>query len=286
MSTKLSRLQRAAEREAEIQDLAVQAFEQQLALLVRALLRRLRADLAEWEVDEAGRLVHDAANLGRALAFRRQLAAWLQDEGFVDLALEVLGAPLDELASSILATSRIANEAAKLASFTDTLNALKELRLADLLDISDDMAREIARITFEGMVALRQVDSLVLDISDRLEVTQRQARTVYDTAVSTFARQVEQLNADGTDDELFVYVGPFDEKNREFCEARVGRVYERQAIDEMDNGQLPDVFLTGGGYNCRHTWKRVSVLDDELRELAKTGGRVPEIEAIAQRRAA
>lgn len=284
MSTKLSRLQRAAEREAEIQDFAVQAFERQLQLLVSRFLRRLRADLAEWEVDDAGRLIGDAANLGRALAFRQQLGAWLQEEGFFELALEVLGDPLDEIARSVLATSRIANEAAKLSSFRDTLHALKELRLADLLDVSEDIARELSRVTFEGMLALRPVDALTLDIADRLEVTQRQARTIYDTAVSTFSRQIEQLNADGTDDELFVYVGPFDEKNREFCEERVGRVFTRADIDEMDNGQLPDVFITGGGYNCRHTWKRVSILDDELRELAKTGERVPEIEAL--RRAA
>lgn len=284
MSTKLSRLQRAAEREAEIQDFAVQAFERQLQLLVSRFLRRLRADLAEWEVDDAGRLIGDAANLGRALAFRQQLGAWLQEEGFFELALEVLGDPLDEIARSVLATSRIANEAAKLSSFRDTLHALKELRLADLLDVSEDIARELSRLTFEGMLALRPVDALTLDIADRLEVTQRQARTIYDTAVSTFSRQIEQLNADGTDDELFVYVGPFDEKNREFCEERVGRVFTRADIDEMDNGQLPDVFITGGGYNCRHTWKRVSILDDELRELAKTGERVPEIEAL--RRAA
>jgi hypothetical protein len=282
--TKLARLQRAAEREAEIQDFAVQAFEQQLQLLVRRVLRRLRAELADWDVDDAGRLVSDLANLGRALGLREQLAAWLEEEGFSALALELLGDPLDELARSVLATSRIANEAKQLAAFTDTLNALKELRLADLLDVSDDMGRELARIAFEGMVALRPVDALVLDISDRLEISQRQARTIYDTAVSTYARQIEQLNADGTDDELFVYVGPFDQKNRDFCEQRVGKVFTRAEIDAMDNEQLPDVFISGGGYNCRHTWKRVSVLDDELRALAGTDKRAPEIEAL--RRAA
>lgn len=280
MSTKLTRLQRAAEREAEIQELAVQAFEQQLEILVARLLRRLRNELADWDVDDAGRLVNDLANLGRALGFRQQFAQWLLEEGFLELAAAVLADPLDELAASVFATSRIANEAAKLASFTTTLNVLKELRLAELLDVSDDMARELSRITFEGILSLRPVEALVLDISDRLDISQRQARTIYDTAVSTYARQVELLNADGTSDELFVFVGPFDKKNRDFCEARVGKVFERQAIDAMDNGQLPDVFISGGGYNCRHTWKRVSELDDELRELAKTGGRVPEIEAM------
>ncbi|MDP2319580.1 MAG: hypothetical protein Q8O42_09620 [Acidobacteriota bacterium] len=278
--SRVTRLQRAAEREAEMQEFAVQAFERQLDVLVARLLRRLRDELAEWDADASGRLVNEIANLGRALAFRKQFSEWLLEEGFLELAARVLADPLDELAESVFATSRIANEAAKLASFTDTLNALKELRLAELLDVSDDMARELSRITFEGILSLRPVDALVLDISDRMDISKRQARTIYDTAVSTYARQVELLNADGTDDELFVFVGPFDKKNRAFCEERVGKVFDRKAIDAMDNGQLPDVFISGGGYNCRHTWKRVSELDDELRELAKTGGRVPEIEAL------
>ena len=284
MSTKLTQLQRAAVREAAIQDAAVEDFERLLAQLVTRLMRRLRAELADWDVDDAGRLVNEMANLGRALVFRRQFGDWLQQEGFLELAARVLADPFDDLAESVFATSRIANEAAKLASFTDTLNALKELRLADLLDVSDDMGREVAKLAFEGMLSLRPVDSLVLDIADRLDLSQRQARTIYDTAVSTYARQVELLNADGTDDELFVYVGPFDERNRDFCEDRVGKVFARTDIDAMDNGQMPDVFITGGGYNCRHTWKRVSILDDELRGLAGTGKRVPEIDAM--RRAA
>jgi hypothetical protein len=152
--SKIARLQRAAEREAEIQDFAVQAFERQLQLLVPRFLRRLRSELTEWEIDEPPAAWSAPRTWARA-DVPRAARAWLEEEGFIDLALEVLGDPLDEIAKSVLATSRIANEAAKLSGFTDALNALKELRLADLLDISDDIARELSRITFEGMLSLR-----------------------------------------------------------------------------------------------------------------------------------
>ena len=56
-------------------------------------------------------------------------------------------------------------------------------------------------------------------------------------------------------------VGPpaSDKLIRPFCkrlmaQAARGRTWSRQQIDRMDNGQMPDVFSTCGGFNCRHQW--------------------------------
>ena len=105
---------------------------------------------------------------------------------------------------------------------------------------------------------------LVDDISDFLDVSAKRARTIYDTAVSTYSRQVGQIGTTGEPDELFQYVGPDDKATREFCAELIGQVLTREEIEELDNGQLPDVMLTGGGYNCRHQFRRVSALDTEL----------------------
>lgn len=67
---------------------------------------------------------------------------------------------------------------------------------------------------------------------------------------------------------------------RPFCETWIGKVRTREAIAEIDNEQLPDSLVTGGGYNCRHRWARVSVLDDELIEIAGTNQRAPGIDAL------
>ena len=48
----------------------------------------------------------------------------------------------------------------------------------------------------------------------------------------------------------------------------------RAAIEALDNGQLPNPFITGGGYNCRHSW--LAVESQELRDLANTGRKAPE----------
>jgi hypothetical protein len=51
------------------------------------------------------------------------------------------------------------------------------------------------------------------------------------------------------------YVGPDDDRARDFCSTLVGnRVYSRMEIDSMDNGQVAGVFSNCGGHGCRHWW--------------------------------
>jgi hypothetical protein len=268
-------LQRAAERTAALQDAAVADYEANLRRVWGLVTRQLRRLLREWD-NEDGRLVTTAANLGRVIALRDTLRAAFLDAGYDDIALAAVDDPLDALAQQVLRSSRIANRAARFSPVSiEAIAAWKELRLADLLDLAEDAARAVQTSALDGVLGIRPVDRLIDDVAEVLEDNAARARTVYDTAVSTFTRQIEQLTSDGTPDELFIYVGPTDSKVRPFCRRWVGRVRSRAQIDELDNGSLPNVFLSGGGYNCRHVWKRVSVLDAELRELAETGARAP-----------
>ena len=74
------------------------------------------------------------------------------------------------------------------------------------------------------------------------------------TAASVLTRIAVTSSATGRDHETFLYSGPIDGRMRPFCLERIGRVFSRRAIDAMDNGQLPNVYLTCGGHRCRHTW--------------------------------
>jgi hypothetical protein len=73
--------------------------------------------------------------------------------------------------------------------------------------------------------------------------------------------------------------GRQEERGRS-AEEHVGKVYTRAEIDAMDNGQIDNVFLTGGGYNCRHVWMEVSKFS-ELQDYVDTDQRpeVPETRA-------
>ena len=51
------------------------------------------------------------------------------------------------------------------------------------------------------------------------------------------------------------YVGPYDEKSRDFCDKLLrSSSFRRDEIASLDNGQVADAFVNGGGYNCKHFW--------------------------------
>lgn len=282
MAGKASMLQRAAEREARLMAAIAEQFEDELQPVLRLLNGRIRELYRQFDAED-GRLVSTQANLGRAIRLRQDLVDAIREAGYQKVIAAAVDAPLDRLAEQVLKTSRIATQAANLTGFDiNALTAFKELRLAELLDLSDDVAGQVWRATLDGVMGTRKVADLVADIEDAVDVTGAEARTIYDTSVSAYSRQVEQLHATGEADELFLYAGPADSRTREFCADRVGKVFSRAEIDEMDNGQLPDVMISGGGYNCRHTWKRVSLLDSELQELHTSGGRLAHVEEQLQ----
>jgi histone H3/H4 len=272
--TKAQRVQQAAIKEAAMQDAAVLAYEAELRRIFNLLTKRLKVVLGKWQTDAAGRMLTSRQNLVRVFALRRDVREALRAAGFDKAALAAVDDPLDALASRVLSHAGIANKAVRLTPLSlDAIAAFKELRLADLLDLAEDVARTVQRAALDGVLGVRPVDRLVRDVAEALDLSVRQARTIYDTAVSTFTRQIEQMTATGQDGELFFYVGPVDAKTRPFCLKHVGKVYTRDEIDALDNGQIGDVFISGGGYNCRHVFKRVSVLDEELIELRESGKR-------------
>lgn len=278
--TKAERLQIAAEREARLQDRLVESFARELLQVLKLATRKVRTLIRQMDRPDrtASRVARQQA-LGRAIQLRRDLTRLLEEAGYQRLLLEAMDAPLDRLAAETLKTHRIANSAASLSAVSvDTLGEFRRLRLAELLGVGEDIGPILFRTVLDGVLSVRPTDELIADLEDALDTTYARARTVYDTAVSTYTRQVEQTLTSGEPDELFLYVGPVDGKAREFCLKRVGRVYTRAQIDKMDNGQLPNVFIVGGGWGCRHMWKRVSILDEELQELAGTTNRLPHIQ--------
>lgn len=57
---------------------------------------------------------------------------------------------------------------------------------------------------------------------------------------------------------LYVYIGPQDDRTRSHCKTAEEKAWSRAQIDKLSNQQLPNVFLTCGGYNCRHHWQAIS----------------------------
>lgn len=253
-------IRRQVTNESRLIDLINAQFAGQLDEVKAGLDANIRRLLLELETQD-GRLVASKASLGRALQLRTGIQQALADAGYPDLAMRAVDEPLDTLAVQVLKGRSIAAQAADLTPIDlDALGALKDIRFADLLQLGDQISTALWRSTVDGVLGLRPVNDLVDELAAVTDVSTRQARTLHDTAVSSYGRSVEQLGLPGEGSDRFLYIGPDDTETRPFCEDRVGQVFTRDEISEMDNGQLPNVLLTGGGYNCRHAWKFVGTL--------------------------
>jgi hypothetical protein len=246
MAGEITRLILAAKRTADTADALGTRFASLLGGVLRDTERHLRPIVADAAKGAPSAIVR-AAQANRT---REQIRAALRDSGYDELADAFTGR-LDEMTKRVLAGRRIAELSADLTPRLEArLAALKALYAVDPSDILNNLGRIIDR-------------------------SEPQIATLYDTSVSIFGRQVEALQAGDDPDTKFLYVGPVDGKTRDFCLERVGQVFTRAEIDEMDNEQLGDVFLTGGGYNCRHTFMEVSKFS-ELHDF-ESGERVPEV---------
>jgi hypothetical protein len=271
MPSSKATIQRAVEKDAALIDAMTDSFADELAVVLDLLKTKIRGLVKKIQTDPNGRMVATQQNLALALRLRADLIRVLEDAGYTQLALRATDAPLDRMAAQVL---KGGTEAVRLGAYDlDALVAMKEIRFAQILRVGEDIAANLWRVTLDGVLGARPVVDLVDDIADLLDASGKQARTLYDTMVSTYSRQVGQIGTTGEPDEAFLYVGPDDEKTRDFCAERVDKVFSREEIEAMDNGQLPDVMLTAGGYNCRHQFRRVSALDTELLDLMDTDER-------------
>lgn len=271
----VDRMLREADRVALVADEISASYARELQLVLRDLEGELRRLAIRASQGSQTALIRAA----RAGALRQQIRTALTAAGFDDLAGFATSTSLDRLLTQI-SRLRIAADVADFTTRDSTrLLALKALAKVDLLKHGDDLAHAVWRTLVYGLFSERRLPDLLDDLAMATDREFSDARTLYDTAVSIFGRQVEALKATGDPDEPFAYLGPADPKNRPFCHAHVGQVFSRRTIESLDNGQLPNVFLTGGGYNCRHNWIEVSKFS-ELYPLVGTPQRIPEV--IAQ----
>jgi hypothetical protein len=264
-----------AEKLARVADEVSAFYATELARVLRDLERQLRAlalDAMEGSKTALSRAI-------RAAKLRKQIQTALRAAGYDHLAETATSHGLDRLVEAV---SRIRG-AAKLAQFVTSdltrILALKELAKLDLLGQGEAIAHAVWRTFAAGLFSQRPINDLLEDLADALDLELAEARTLYDTTVNIFARQVEALKSHP--DDVYAYLGPADQKLRPFCHEHIGKVYTKAEIDALDNRQLPNVFLTGGGYNCRHSWVAVSKVS-ELRDLVGTNQRMSDVEAQLQ----
>jgi hypothetical protein len=216
----------------------------------------------------------------RGLALRREIRQTLTRSGFDYLVSRATETAVKRMAETVLSTRVGRGELALVQPNPAKLQALVDIGRANLLAIGDDTAAALWRSMASWVFSARPTQDILDDLFGVLDDDVASVHTLFDTQVSMFGRQVEAVaTEDLPADQPFMYVGPHDTKTRPFCREYVGQVMTRGRIEQLDNGQLPNPFITAGGYNCRHSW--LAVESSELRAIANTGDRAPEYVGVA-----
>ncbi|TAL08409.1 MAG: hypothetical protein EPO02_13070 [Nitrospirae bacterium] len=231
------------------------------AKLLSTLMRTLQKDA------DATRFARSPANAAAIRwlgpAFERQLAS----EGYGTLVTAFVGQfpaqfEFFQKTLSLLKLPRIdwaaADERAFRAQQIASIDALQSVVKA-----VGENAKRRALMNIGGL----KVDQLAELLQSELGKTLPQATGLAETATSIFYRTIAERGyarfEDAGIEVKFRYYGPDDRITRPFCKRLVesGKAYDRAAIDAMDNGQVPNVFISAGGYRCRHQW--ILAIDSE-----------------------
>lgn len=222
-------------------------------------------------VEEDGTLRSTAKNLralrGLPKVFRDSLSA----EGYDGLVSGFMasfdgGLPImDEILTTVSDEYDVKHEdfTKEDEAYFDELKSTTALNFESALDVVAMHARQATTTILGGS----SFTDLAIELSDRLHIALGQASTIAATGISTFYRTVADRGFQAIDDSLdkvgkqleYDYDGPGDKLTRPFCmrllnQSRSGKTWNRAEIARMDNGQLPNVFQTCGGFNCRHQW--------------------------------
>lgn len=265
MDEELRRLVRLAERVAATGDRLSLTFAAELAQVWRRLERLL--------LDEVGEIV-PTSQVGR---LRTRVRRVLEEAGYDALVTSASQASVEQMAGVVLGRTQIPR-----VELETRLQALRQMATVDLFAQGDDVATAVWRAVVQQVFAARPAKDVLADLAAVLDRKLEQVETLFDTQVSIFGRHVEALkSANLPKQQPYLFAGPIDLKAREFCLDLVGQVLTRDKIDALDNEQLPNCFLTGGGWNCRHQF--IAVESKGLRALANTGQRAPGYDAQVAR---
>lgn len=279
MATPEERLLSRSERLAALTDRVSDRFARQLA----AILREVERNLAQIPWPEASDSILIRAS--DASSIRRQLRQILDRSGYRDLVTTATAVPFDQIERASRRVSMLAAGAGE-PSVPIRLQALRELHRLDLFQAEGAIAGNLESAVSRAVLAGRSRPQAIRDLARSFDRSERQVSTLFDTAASVYSRETQAVESGNEPGTLFVYTGPVDTVTRPFCLRYVGRVLRRREIDRLNNQQLPNPFLTGGGYNCRHLWVEI----DPNSDLARLHGRrqrMPEVrDAVRRQRAA
>lgn len=186
---------------------------------------------------------------------------------------ELINAGYGELVEKYVAESNIVIENARKRlgifgfkkPFTETDVKIIGLIKANMTDkfgvIGETAIDGIVDQLRQGVLGNSSYKTMVSNLTDSIIGTdvrggllRRYASVYAHDSIMELDQSVNLMAGNNFNAQHFLYSGPFDQVTRPFCQARVGKVFTKAEINGMQNDAGTDVWMTRGGWNCRHIW--------------------------------
>jgi len=216
---------------------------------------------------------------------RLEIARWLRDFGYYEAVTE-FGKQYQKLIDK-------ADEYYSAMGLSDgflkrDLDTLSKVKKSDL-DFLVNRDQDVINTTYDELMNAVYHKSDWRDLAERLKaihtdtvfdngkqlngLLKKYAATYANTAYAAFDRRIQNIKSAQYGLDKFLYSGSLIVDSRDFCKARVGKVFTRAEIDSWQDmswkGKASgrDVWTFLGGFNCRHI---LSPVTDEMAERLKT----------------
>ena len=256
-----------------VADLSAQAKEQSgpRAELTKAKVKELRAEIKAAEVmaralgqSRQSRLdVFETAlsmtSPEALLAMPRDtLADFVLQAGF-GLTIDDFIEQSDRVAAAALEAIQVLEPTATTASVQAQLDSFRVAAVDSVFQdvIIPDTTKAI-REALQGMSLGVPLKASMSALSAQLERSEGRQLTEVKTKIASYGRQVTAAVGESAGLDLYLYTGPRDGITRRFCKPLINKVVDELQMSKLNNGQGLPVKLSGGGYNCRHSWSPVS----------------------------
>jgi hypothetical protein len=254
-----------------VADLSAQAKEQSgpRAELTKAKVKELRAEITAADVmaralGQSRQSLLDVLETALSMTSPEALLAMPRDT-LADFVLQAgFGLTIDDFIEQSDRVAAAALEAIQVLEPTATTASvqaqLDSFRVAAVDSVFQDViipdTTKAIREALQGMSLGVPLKASMSALSAQLERSEGRQLTEVKTKIASYGRQVTA--AVGESAGLDLYTGPRDGITRRFCKPLINKVVTEAQMARLDNGQGLPVKLSGGGYNCRHSWSPVS----------------------------
>ena len=136
----------------------------------------------------------------------------------------------------------------------DTLQALVNYNTETLLSQLDNMAQIIKKEVVKGIISGTGIQGVVESVRGQGALSSAQLQTLINTAMNEYSRSVTKVMMDEMPENTkYQYIGALDSKTRPECLRMMaaGNLTKKEIKKKFGS----EVFIEGGGYNCRHKWE-------------------------------